>query len=402
MGNSQSDAVSYADYNLSIITGLPGTGKTYIQAVISDQMIHDGYTVICTAPTGTAAKKLYQSCIRSGNVNGDVVWMTLQRFVMIGRDAHYAKHEQAILFVDESSMVDMFLMLDLLRIYDSRLIIQIRLNDDIQRNVLIKKIVFTGDTNQLPSIRQGCVLLDMITHIPTTMLTRIHRQSEESVIVKNARLLLQGDSRFLENNNFKIHYTSNMKEHMLNLSNSLQTMMLVQGNETVKALNLDLQQKHNPYGNDIEMQISTTNKYTPKGYVYKVGDPVYIIKSNIVEDCINGHKTIILGVNKEMILLEEKDNLKPNISINDVAEYLAPAYCGNVYKAQGQEADDVVFCLDWNCDIQFRQLLYTAMTRAKRNFVLVLDNPNKLNMAVKHTRQRNTYLRLLMNQMQLN
>ena len=327
--------------------------------------------------------------------------MTIQKLIRIfmfaDKGALHDDVHNACLLIDETSMVDMFLMHDILKLFESRQVLTMSINK-MHVHIVFDRIVFTGDPNQLPSIRQGSILRDIMNALPTTILTEIHRQAQNSSIIHNAKLVLKGQSNFKIDDEFKIQTTSTsmLVDEMVRLSSSASVMLIVQGNPSVAKLNGKLQTKHNQNGKPLFIKNSPKNNYTSSDYVYRVGDPVFIIKPNMAQDCINGHKTQILGLQGDYVHLRVIDGLDPKIRIAEISEYLAPAYCGNVYKSQGQEADSVIFCMDWYANMQFRQMLYTAITRSKKNITIVTDQNYKLRCAINNQKHRDTVLSLLL------
>ena len=175
---------------------------------------------------------------------------------------------------------------------------------------------------------------------------------------------------------------------MLLASTDIDTMIIVETNLQVQKLNKMLQAKHNTTGRQLELY--GTNKYTSTDYLYRVGDPVYIIKTKIPLNCINGSRTTILGThwceNEERILFSGQD--PPIVRVATLAEYVCPAYCGNIYKAQGLEAKHVVFCM--LTSFTNRKTLYTAITRAQSSFLLMSNHSCSLEDVVRRKKDRKT------------
>ena len=178
--NSQKDAITKAlNNNFTIITGGPGTGKTTIIKCIVKLLIEiNGLKpdkLVLLAPTGRAARKLMDiTSLKSSTIHKYLSWDKEANEFQIGE---YNPNKESYIIVDEASMIDTTLMSCLLK--------------GITKDA---KLILVGDYHQLPSVSQGQVLKDLIDtrEIKTIRLNKIHRQAENSTIIKLAHSINEG------------------------------------------------------------------------------------------------------------------------------------------------------------------------------------------------------------------
>ncbi len=377
----QLEAVKAAvDNGVLIITGGPGTGKTTTLKGLIEVFELLDMSVKLTAPTGRAAKRMKEATSRDA--------MTIHRLLEIGfsddERINYDYEEENILdcdvlIVDEVSMVDLILMNTLLY----------SLKDDT-------RLILVGDKDQLPSVGAGNVLFDLIESgvIPTVNLDEIFRQSEESMIIKNAHLINKGQMPILTNSKdfFMIseNIESNSAEIILDLVNrrlpdyygvdkrDIQVLCpMKKGNVGVQNLNRKLQGILNPEGKEI--------KYMNE--IFRVGDKVMHIKNNYnLEYKIESDFYIEEGegiFNGDIGYIEEIDEEEQEVFVRyddvklvkyeyDDLDELMLAYACTIHKSQGSEFDIVIIPVHFAPPMLLtRNLIYTAVTRAKKIVVLV-------------------------------
>lgn len=179
LSEEQKKAVKLAfDNKLSIITGGPGTGKTTIIKMIIKLLKYEGLEFALCAPTGRAAKRITETTGEEAK--------TLHRFLELGKvdeegvnlNYEVTRVKQDVVIVDEMSMVDIVLMNYLSKALQEK-----------------TRVIFIGDSDQLPSVGPGSVLKDLIDSekIPVQKLTEIYRQAAESQIVTNAHKINCGE-----------------------------------------------------------------------------------------------------------------------------------------------------------------------------------------------------------------
>ena len=370
--------------NIEIITGGPGTGKTYnIKKYINDAIAKDMSITLC-APTGRAAKRMTEvTGYEAKTIHRTLQFMNTKEENLESKRYFQKNKDNPIdtdlIIVDEMSMVDNALMYHLM----------LAIKDNT-------KIVFVGDVDQLPSVGAGNVLKDMIDSniFKVKKLSKIYRQEEGSNIVLNAHKVNMGEKVDLtiECDDFKFVYRNN--ENMINdtikklVSINIPKHFNIDKNEIqvicpskmgacgIDILNSILQESINPRCDSLkELKIGKN--------IFRENDKVMQIKNNydLIYDIVdeNGIKQDEgMGVfNGDIGIIKKIDlNLKIIIVKFDdrIVEYekdnildLKLAYAITVHKSQGSEYDVVVMPMSFAPrPLLNRKVLYTAMTRAKK------------------------------------
>lgn len=368
---------------LLVLTGGPGTGKTTTLNAIIEVLKNNGQKVLLAAPTGRAAQRMSELTGCEAK--------TIHRLLEVQWDKNdkptFKKNEQHTLdcdalVLDELSMVDDELFESVLRALP-----------------MACRLVLVGDSDQLPSVGAGNVLAELIASnvIPVVGLNRIFRQSEQSLIVTNAHHIVKGeqpelnrrDSDFFflecrsmaEAQNTILGLCSKRLPKSYGVSPISDIQVLTPGKKGVLGtfeLNKALQNILNP--KDEEKDEITFNNT-----VYRVGDKVMQVKNNYDilwtkysgecgEGIFNGDIGIIESINKPQRMMRIKfDDRYANYDA-DCALNLELSYACTVHKSQGNEFEFVVMPVMKNSQFLFyRNLLYTAVTRAKRMLILVGD-----------------------------
>ncbi len=383
LNGEQTDAVLTAlTKGVSIITGGPGTGKTTIVRCILEMFKTQHKKVLLCAPTGRASKRLTET----SGMEAKTIHRALE---MTGEDtAYFHRNEENpldadVIIVDEMSMVDISLFYHLLKAVRST-----------------TRLILVGDKDQLPSVGAGNVLRDLIEsgRLPTTQLKNIYRQEENSLIVTNAHLINCGKMPILDNKSKDFFYiagndlTANSETIIDLVTNRLPKYFgykpediqvlapMKAGPCGIDNLNKRLQMTINPHFSGIELE----NEFTK----YHVGDKVMQIVNNYQMNYVkyeeNGATNNGDGVfNGDIgyITKIEPDTHEVTILFDDgkMCKYAASdlyqitlAYAITIHKSQGSEFDCVVIPLVPGAPIIItRNLLYTAITRAKKAVVLV-------------------------------
>lgn len=371
----QLNAIKNAVSNMFfVITGGPGTGKTTILKGILHILKLQKKKVMLAAPTGRAAKRMAEVCEFKAS--------TIHRLLDVDpKSGLFSKNEMNpldanVVIIDESSMLDNELAADLMK----------ALKPNAQ-------LIFIGDADQLPSVGAGNVLREILScaNVPKARLSKIYRQGESSDIAENAHLILAGKIPNLHNGK---HF------HYINYKNS----------EDALAILTELSQKY-------ELQVLTPmhkgvlgtqnlNVYLQKilnfdayGFEYKgtrwqIGDPVMQLKNNYDKDIFNGDLGIITRVMPTAKKIEVNFDEKIITIEEDDFNYLTLAYACTVHKSQGSEYKFVALILDYSHSImQQRNLLYTAVTRAKENIWILASN-GSLENAIRNNKERFRYTAL--------
>ena len=404
----QIEAVEMACKNgVSVITGGPGTGKTTIVKAVLYINECEGKTTQLLAPTGRAAKRLEETTGHAAS--------TIHRALDIdykGGRGVFTYEENIVkadvVIVDEVSMCDCILMKQLLI--------------KVMRGT---RVVLVGDSDQLASVGAGNVLFDVITSgvVPVCALTEIYRQTEDSQIVTNAHRINRGEMPMLDNKSADFFYEScdtpsDIKHKILGLvtdripkymgcgASAIQVLCPMKlGEAGMNSLNVALQEKINPASID-------KADYEYGETCYRVGDRVMQTQNNYQQEwskgadvgtgVFNGDIGVIIKVSKQSgeITVELEDGRVTVYTRADLGN-LVLAYAITVHKSQGCEFDVVVIPVTSGAYmILTRNLLYTAVTRAKRMVMLVGSAENVKKMVSNtYTKQRFTMLKELLIEM---
>jgi exodeoxyribonuclease V alpha subunit len=379
-----------------VITGGPGTGKTTIINCILDLMEGEDLTVELAAPTGRAAKRMAETTGREAR--------TIHRMLeyaygegdgyAFGRDEDNPIQADAVI-IDEMSMVDILLMHHLMKAVS-----------------LGTRLILVGDADQLPPVGPGNVLADIIDcgWVPVTRLTEIFRQAQESAIVMNAHRINHGESPVFneQGGDFymeRLEKPGTIIETVLSLVTErlpeykgydplrdMQVLSPMRKTEMgVYAFNQKLQQALNP-------PAPGKNEYSTGDTVFREGDKVMQIRNNYKlswrrYDALGAELERGDGVfNGDMGFIQSIDDEEQTITVvydgdkrveydYSQADELELAYAVSVHKSQGSEFPVVILPLAWGPPmLMTRNLLYTAITRARELVVLVGWERTLLNM----------------------
>ncbi|MCL2884860.1 MAG: ATP-dependent RecD-like DNA helicase [Oscillospiraceae bacterium] len=358
-----------------ILTGGPGTGKTTALKAIIALLEGAGEKVALAAPTGRAAKRMAELTGREAK--------TLHRLLEVqwdeGETPIFARNERNplevdTLIIDELSMVDVPLFDSVLKALEPG-----------------SRLILVGDTQQLPAVGPGCVLQDLIEGhaLPVVQLTEVFRQAQESRIVMNAHRIVEGHYPALDGKEGDFFFLPRESERevadtvtdlcarRLPQTYGLPVQVLCPGKkgETgTKALCARLQAQLNP-------PAKGKREMTIEERVLREGDKVMHTRNNYDIEWTRDDGEAGAGVfNGDIGMLENIENGELAVRYDDrVALYsredaldLELAYAVTVHKSQGSEFDIVVLPLYYLPPaLSYRNLLYTAVTRAKSLLVLV-------------------------------
>src|SRR6266496_1854533 len=372
----QREAVQTAySKKVSILTGGPGTGKsTSIRALLM-LLQKRKIDVALAAPTGRAAKRLSEA---TGALGTGVQAKTLHRLLEYSpHDNTYQRNEEnplpyQFVIVDEFSMVDILLFYHLLKALPRE-----------------SHLLLVGDADQLPSVGPGNVLRDLLRSgaIPSVVLTELFRQAQQSQIVVNAHRINAGQMPSLKRDAggdffFIAEEDPIRAQHLvldfvqrripthyhLNPMSDIQVLSpMYRGPLGVTSLNEELQARLNP---------SAIVSLEWGGRTLRLGDKVMQVRNNYDKGVFNGDVGWIRAINKEdstikVEFLEEAGPLLVGYDFHELDE-LVLAYAVTVHKSQGSEYPAIVLTLvNQHYMLLQRNLLYTAITRARRLCVLV-------------------------------
>lgn len=405
--NQKAAVISALQNGVTVITGGPGTGKTTIIKVLIEIFQEHGIKVLLCAPTGRAAKRISET----SGYEAKTVHRLLEVGYEIGREdqIHFSRNEENpleadVIIMDEASMIDIVIMSALLK----------ALMPGTQ-------LILVGDADQLPSVGPGKVLSDIIEsgEIPVVKLDKIFRQSEESMIIVNAHRINRGMEPILNSEEGDFYFIPKLdpqetvktvielcavhipERFGYDFMRDIQVLTPMRKGDTgVYHLNAVLQQRLNPPSERKPQKQSG-------GIVYRAGDRVMQIKNdynkvwtqldrdgNLCEGLgvYNGDTGIIADVDlKNQILTVKYDDQRICEYAFDALDNLEHAYAVTVHKSQGSEFPAVVIpLLKVPPMLVYRNLLYTAITRARR-LVVIVGDPDILQRMVRNSNERERY-----------
>ena len=365
LAEAQKEAIrSSLKFGVFALTGGPGTGKTTIIKGILSVLKRAGCKVLLAAPTGRAARRLEAAA----GEKAQTVHRMLEYNVSgtFGKNAEDLLEAQAVI-VDEASMLDIALFYHLLEALP-----------------LGCRLVLAGDVDQLPSVGPGSVLKDIIQSgkMPVVRLREIFRQAEISPIVRNAHRINRGmmpecvsDSDFsmmeFEKEEQAAAYITNFYADKTRDGRwqALQVLSpMHKGACGVRNLNSLLQMRVNPPSPE------KNEILRPDGTVLRLGDKVMQIRNNYEKDVYNGDIGQIVNIKEKEVTVWYPDRQEDEYVCYSESEYdeLQLAYAMSVHKSQGSEYSQIVLALMPGHYIMLqRNLLYTAVTRAREKVVLV-------------------------------
>ena len=384
---------------LLVVTGGPGVGKTTLVRAWVRALAAKKLRILLAAPTGRAAKRMAEL----SGMEARTIHRLLGYEPSTGGFRHNANVplEADVLVIDETSMIDIPLAQSLLRAVPPTAL-----------------LVFVGDMDQLPSVGPGCFLRDMIESgvLPVVRLTQVFRQGAGSLIVENAHRINRGEMPVLPPDPRTaqaapaasspapdFHFipaedparaldvirrlATDLVPRRCNLPpDAIQILTPMQKGELgTRNLNRLLQAALNPRNPEIERF----------GWHWRVGDRVMQTENDYDKDVFNGDLGTIQSVSPEENLLNVRyDDRNVPYDFQELDE-LSPAYAVTIHKSQGSEYPCVIVPLHTQHYVMLqRNLLYTAVTRGKKQVFLV-GSPRALGIAVRNadSARRHTALR---------
>lgn len=374
---------------ITIITGGPGTGKTTLIKKLLTILDKEKVLYRLAAPTGRAAKRITENTGQQA--------VTIHRLLSFDFITHAFTHDEknalklGFLIIDEASMLDVFLAHAVLKAMP-----------------LYGHIVFIGDIDQLPSVGAGNFLHDLIASdtIPTVYLTTIFRQTGNSLIVVNAHRVNNGefpvaslpnakkDFIFIKENDpslignyLKKLFIDDLKQYGIAYEDALVLVPMNKGQVGTGNLNQVLQEIVNP-GLNME---HLTHAHT----LFKLGDRVMQIRNNYEKLVFNGDIGPIVALDMQEKTITVSYLGRYVVYESSECDELILAYAVTIHKSQGSEYDAVIIPIFMQHFVLLqRNLLYTAITRAKKLCILIGES-KAIGIALRNNKGnvRNTFLK---------
>lgn len=373
-------------HKLLVLTGGPGTGKTTLVRTITDLFDALDKTVTLCAPTGRAAKRLSEA-------TGRETWTLHRLLEWTPKDGGFLRNERHqldgdLFIVDEASMVDLSLLHALLRALP-----------DAARLLLV------GDVDQLPSVGPGCVLEDIIAsqRVQTVVLNQVFRQKQSSPIIDNAHHIRAGLMPSFPAAGERGEFVFVERDAPEDVQRALLTLVADRLPQTLHAdprtdIQVLVPMNRGPLGTQ-ELNRLLQERLNPQGIAIartglRVGDKVMQVRNNYTLDTFNGDVGCVVSFDEEerQVVVQFDDRLV-EYEMGALSE-LSLAYACTVHKSQGSEYPIVVFVLHSQHHIMLqRNLLYTAVTRAKKQVVL-LGQRRALATGLRQLRREKRHTRL--------
>ena len=364
---------------INVLTGGPGTGKTTTLKMVLAALEEGDFNVVLASPTGRAAKRL-------GEATGHTA-STIHRLLGYGGEGFTLDEDSPVdadmVIVDEASMLDIQLLHALLKAIKPE-----------------THLMLVGDIDQLPSVGAGNVLRDVIdsgiAHV--TRLEVIFRQDEGSHITLNAHRINAGDLPYMDNRASDFYFFGSddpMVAAELVVDIVLNRLPRKFDIDPLEQVQVIAPMYRGPVGVDnlntaLQAALNGNPKMAQKKFgdkIFRVGDKVMQMRNNYEKDVYNGDIGRISGIDFEDSSMEVVvDGRYVTYEFTEAMEELVLAYCISTHKSQGSEYPIVVMpVMTQHYMMLQRNLLYTAITRAKQAVVLVGDR-KAVAMAVKNNK----------------
>lgn len=387
---------------LLILTGGPGTGKTTTVKGIITLMKNHGMHVALAAPTGRAAKRMTELTGFEAKTIHRLLEVEYKEGAAEASFVYNRKNPLDVdaVIVDELSMVDILLF-----------------NSLLEALPLHARLIMVGDKDQLPPVGAGNVLKDLTESemIPVVALDKVFRQAMKSLIVTNAHKVVKGEMPDMAGRDSACDFFLLKENSRYNAANKIVDLVTrrlpeaygynplsdievlcpsKKGDLGSQTLNLMLQKKLNP-------PHKSKKELVNKGYTLREGDRVMQIKNNYDvpwfksnengSGVFNGDIGILTRIDRANDILNVRFDDKEAMYSIENANELDLAYAMTVHKSQGSEFDAVIMpVLSVPPKLAYRNLFYTALTRAK-NLLVLVGNEATVRLMVENDKKSRRY-----------
>jgi exodeoxyribonuclease V alpha subunit len=375
----QAQAISsFPQYGILVITGGPGTGKTFTIDSICERLERNGYKFALCAPTGKAAKRLQDLTGKPAK--------TIHRLLKAGFGTWKHNHENPLrgfnwVICDESSMLDLELAWRLTRALPTN-----------------TRLIFVGDVDQLPPVGPGTFFKDLVTteSIPTITLRTNHRQGRGSSIANVASHINAGFLKYTFDDDMMFEEAENQIVIREKISPLLQGL-LDEGYDLIRDVQVVSPQKGTMVGvYEVNKFLRFhLNKNASTREPFSIGDKVMQTVNNYRLGIFNGYAGVVKDVQRHHLIIDFFDSDKQFIKYpKELLSELMHAFCCTVHKYQGSEAKAGIVILSSSHTFMLtRNLFYTAVTRFKEKCI-ILGDVTALKRAVTNTRVSERYSKL--------
>ena len=372
LSQKQEQAVRTAfQHGLTIITGSPGTGKTTVLKAIIEvfKNLHPKGKFALMAPTGRASRRMAES-------TGVDEARTLHSALGLGTGEEVGDGERVrfvdadLVIVDEFSMVDMWLA-----------------QQFFKRIGQHTRVVLVGDPNQLPSVGAGNVFYELIHSgmVPVTVLDWIFRQSKDGLIAYNAKFINEGSTKLYYGNDFVFVDSPTQIETARRIQDIYCKEAAERGIENVQILS-PFREKGEAASEQLNRAIrERVNPFRSAEEEVKIGSRIFRVHDRVMqtkntEKVSNGDLGFITGITtnskgERLVQMDFGGDRKLTYTTEQLA-HVDLAYATTIHKAMGSEFETVIIpIVKAHTIMLYRNLLYTAVTRAKKKVILVGHKP---------------------------
>ena len=360
---------------LFILSGGPGTGKTTTINMIIRFFESEGMDIFLAAPTGRAAKRMTEATGFEAKTIHRLLELNSALSEDDTRKANFERNQENpleadVVIIDEMSMVDISLMHSLLKAVN-----------------VGTRLILVGDVNQLPSVGAGNVFYELIHSgmVPVTVLDWIFRQSKDGLIAYNAKFINEGSTKLYYGNDFVFVDSPTQIESAKRIQDIYCKEAAERGIENVQILS-PFREKGEAASEQLNRAIrERVNPFRSAEEEVKIGNRTFRVHDRIMqtkntEKVSNGDLGFITGITtsskgERLVQMDFGGDRKLTYTPEQLA-HVDLAYATTIHKAMGSEFETVIIpIVKAHTIMLYRNLLYTAVTRAKKKVILVGHKP---------------------------